>query len=544
MNMFLLAGLAFAIWHHLYYHRLDGRIVTESKGTFDVSNQEWHAGFGTALAFLTKSCFAASITMAYKQYAWVQMRSRSYSVGGLDAIFAATSDLSAYISPDFIIHSRLAALVASFTWIMPFAALVTQATLTVVPSSKVTSNFSLVPGLNFYDPTNFQSSGLDSDVSPVLSRILAAAISIPGILPMNPIYANSTYNMTFLGPALHCIQPTDNETLSALKDAFDNEGRLYGSSGGGTIYLSYQNDSALWFRLLYESLTCNLRNHTYNVQFSASASTQIIIETPTHQFDDVGSRLSISYNAYLQALTNVFNGSIVIYVNAPQGQTADSAYAAIGSYETRVADTALISLIVDAIDKAASSPAAPFGASVASLQVQLSEVDRNLARNMTFAELMEEIARNATLSLFSDSRFWAKERNLVDVATTIPVNRHFYDQRNLLLAYGIAFGVSLVCLSLGIWALYDNGVSHGMAFSSILAATRNSQVNEITNWNTLGAEPMSETTLQAKLMFGVLLHEQIGCSEDNKPENVEGGYYAAFGPPEKISRIKKGMVII
>jgi hypothetical protein len=112
----LVSGVGLAFGHYFYFKSLDGTIVVPPKSRYDLDDQEWHARFGTALAFLVKTCFAAAVTIAYKQSAWLNMRSNAHSISGLDSMFSGTTDILAYLSLDFMLNAKVAALMAGVTW--------------------------------------------------------------------------------------------------------------------------------------------------------------------------------------------------------------------------------------------------------------------------------------------------------------------------------------------------------------------------------------------------------------------------------------------
>lgn len=113
---FLVSGVGLAVGHYYYFMSLEGTIVVPPKGRYDLDDQEWHARFGTALAFLVKTCFVAAVAIAYKQSAWLNMRSKAHSVSGLDSMFSGTTDILAFFSLDFMLHAKVAALIAGVTW--------------------------------------------------------------------------------------------------------------------------------------------------------------------------------------------------------------------------------------------------------------------------------------------------------------------------------------------------------------------------------------------------------------------------------------------
>jgi hypothetical protein len=112
----LVSGVGLALGHYFYFKSLDGTIVNPPKGRYDLDDQEWHSRFGTALAFLVKTCFAAAVAIAYRQSAWLNMRSNAHPISGLDSLFSGTTDILAYLSLDFMLHAKAAALIAGVTW--------------------------------------------------------------------------------------------------------------------------------------------------------------------------------------------------------------------------------------------------------------------------------------------------------------------------------------------------------------------------------------------------------------------------------------------
>jgi hypothetical protein len=87
------------------------------------------------------------------------------------------------------------------------------------------------------------------------------------------------------------------------------------------------------------------------------------------------------------------------------------------------------------------------------------------------------------------------------VTTTIAVNSYYFEARSLVLSYTIAFVVSLFCVFVGLRAMFVNGVSHSMSFSTIVAVTRNSTLDHLLVGNSLGAEPMNMEVMAKKLFL-------------------------------------------
>ena len=86
MVLLFIAGIAFAVGHHIFYHSLDGTLVTST------SQQEWTIRIGTGLAFLVKAALAAAVGVAFTQYLWTVARTEAMAVGSIDAMFSMTKN--------------------------------------------------------------------------------------------------------------------------------------------------------------------------------------------------------------------------------------------------------------------------------------------------------------------------------------------------------------------------------------------------------------------------------------------------------------------
>ena len=119
MLALLVLGITLAVGHQCYYHSLAGTEVfstTNQTSAWDTSRQEWKIRFGTAFAFLAKTCLASSIAIAYTQHIWASRRKKAYSISGLDSLFSATSDVFAFASLDLTVRAKIDAVLAAFVW--------------------------------------------------------------------------------------------------------------------------------------------------------------------------------------------------------------------------------------------------------------------------------------------------------------------------------------------------------------------------------------------------------------------------------------------
>lgn len=105
-----LAGIVFAIGHHFYYASLDGTPVTSGV------SQQWATRIGTGLAFLSKACLAASVSVAFTQRLWVTVKKKPISLGSLDNVFSLTTDPLAFLSFEVLFSAKILSLLAVCVW--------------------------------------------------------------------------------------------------------------------------------------------------------------------------------------------------------------------------------------------------------------------------------------------------------------------------------------------------------------------------------------------------------------------------------------------
>lgn len=110
MVLLFIAGIAFAVGHHIFYHSLDGTLVTST------SQQEWTIRIGTGLAFLVKAALAASVGVAFTQYLWTIARTEAMAVGSIDAMFSMTKNPLAFINFEVLWKAKLLVLLALASW--------------------------------------------------------------------------------------------------------------------------------------------------------------------------------------------------------------------------------------------------------------------------------------------------------------------------------------------------------------------------------------------------------------------------------------------
>ena len=92
----LVAGVAFALGHHVFYDRLDGEKIPAgdySMGKYNsgITKQQTNTAIGTGLAFAVRTYFVIAVGTAYVQLFWKSLRESSSKLFDLRSIDMAYS---------------------------------------------------------------------------------------------------------------------------------------------------------------------------------------------------------------------------------------------------------------------------------------------------------------------------------------------------------------------------------------------------------------------------------------------------------------------
>lgn len=127
MYGFFIAGILFATGHHLFYYSLNGK---------EARDQLRMLRYGTALAFLAKACFAATVIFAFRQRAWMTVRHKILTLEAVDSLFAAADDLTALLNWEMWKNAKTAICLAIYIWSTPLVVILTSDTLAVTPITR------------------------------------------------------------------------------------------------------------------------------------------------------------------------------------------------------------------------------------------------------------------------------------------------------------------------------------------------------------------------------------------------------------------------
>ncbi|ETS74373.1 hypothetical protein PFICI_14239 [Pestalotiopsis fici W106-1] len=577
MVVCFLSGTSFALIHHFYYSYLTGQQVPPP------NIQEWPIRLGSGLAFLTKSTFTAAVGTAYTQHIYTVFRKRSLSVRGIDSAFAAANSIIKLVSWELFSKVKAGFLLGLIAWSIPLAMTIPPATLSVVPKSETRLYDINAPTLNL-SGYHLAATSLDpnknGEVSPATQRLFTATYSGAAVLSM-PALVNSTpnaaYNSKFLGPLITCgsLNSSESGIMGKIVHHTSNwyQSLINSSNAGNVKYLLFRphehfmdgagnpnetfdygtfisgivsttpseaSDAAgpqvdrFWVYSDHGSWACRTWNATFRGTFTTHMQKQEITvhksNTTLAPLGDYSQNWSDShsrtaYEMIIHLIFSLLEGAIVHDLR-PDPNPKVNAVPTV--FKTDILKTGMIGAlnlttpqVTGTLKMGRQAPGKPI----------VTEEDQALSQGMSLGDLIEQLSRNITLSFFSDKQFWSLEGQGYNTTVIAPFrhNVYWYNPRNLLIAYGFAFGFTLFSVAIGARAFFINGVSHSTNFSAVLQNTRNPTLDELARGNGMGCKPLDKTLKTTKLRFGIL-----ATSMERGKMGVDGPVQIGFGKPDEI----------
>lgn len=383
---------------------------------------------------------------------------------------------------------------------------------------------------------NFEGVGNLDGPSPAINRLVAATMSSISILPFNAPSPNSSYSLTFYGPAFRCqdlaTAVTEEGHLNTsettpIQDAWaltmdpqlseNTHEPFFTAASTEAVFKVNRDDHLLFLNTnLYQgssrNYSCRLWNTSYTVSFSFDDGVQSTTIQSLHHVapaqwvrDALYTLLApgdVQYQALFEALVNAL--------------TAQLGWGSTGSLIGQ--DSAVLT---------SGLPACP--EVVAQLGNFAMLFSGWMCRAGSVPAAIEDFSHNVTLSLLS-SEFLANE-TAADVTTRRPVTFYTYNWRNLALAYAISVFAALVCAAVGVQALMLNGYSATASFSTILLTTRNEELDHVARGHCLGESPMDKSLGRTMLRYGILNSQ---ASDRSKVP------HAAFGLSGDVRELRRG----
>ena len=153
-----------------------------------------------------------------------------------------------------------------------------------------------------------------------------------------------------------------------------------------------------------------------------------------------------------------------------------------------------------------------------------------------FPRAIERKFGELVLSLMSQPQFLSVINTSVPCSIESSVQAWEYRPFWLVISYAVATGVTLLVIAVGTYALLDNGYGMDTSFSTILAVTRNRELDSLMEGCSLGRMPLPDRVSQTKLRFGEVVgnpeaidrgikHAAFGFESNVRPLHVGGQYY-------------------
>ncbi|KAK7425975.1 hypothetical protein QQZ08_007557 [Neonectria magnoliae] len=540
---FWLCGLAFSLGHHGYYASLDGKLAT---------NQEWVIRYGTGFSFLIKACYAASLSIAIKQLVWALVRHAASSIKAIDALFSITTDVTSLFVGEVWRQTPKLAVIAIILWLIPLAAIVTPASISVSTAEVITTRTCEIPMLDFdkkFDWTwespqmalaNFnETQQIDPDFpngdedpwethipagysyagpSPFIEKLLRRVFIGGQILDTPSICGpNCTYTASVPGLGYRCfVVPSDSFEARRVNRSLANSGLaavyhavlLIDRGVSGMVVQQERRDNGTLEHSL-EYFSCEPRRVVYHLTFSfvnnirtIEYGEEVVVGQVSWPTFPSNRSLSASYArtnfwAY-QGLADVLGQHIKGSMWLPIGGGTTSSTTL--SYTSLVAQQTAEGNPNQTVFQALYWP------------------------KLQFRTKLRELVRNVSISLLAEPSVHVYSTVIGDCSVSDSSGRWTYDSVPLWIAYGSLCFVGLMGLWIGAMSIYFNGCTSDVSFSRILCTTRNGALDQAVAGSRFGAHPLVEELQKTRLQFGEI-------SDEN---------HAGFGLEQQIIAFERG----
>ncbi|KAI1083464.1 hypothetical protein F5B20DRAFT_595472 [Whalleya microplaca] len=541
-----LMGIISAISHDRFYESYNGQPVST------LLQQQLITIVGTTLAFLFRMFMTISTGAAFAQQLFHSLRITDESIGHLDMLFDLSNN-ALYLGNIrlWLSHPELLA-IALMIWSLPLAAVFPPGAINVQPVVKYTNQTSprpVQPQQSWHGSQKFASCQLDytamwkvngdndtyldvlcNGPSSDLYSTTLSSVSQRNILPIPPPNLNSSYGLSFIGPALGCTVMSSTETKAVNTSAALAREHSYlpgmhtilgGVNGPESLVLRYNawshmssidNGSSCYnltspnwhngtnssnecssapntnyFFLTSSSpaedsialIKCQLHNATYDVGFSFENSIQRVEVRSAELHESIMSNTTVDidrpdysnivYTAMLDAMNNMVLGA-TLNDTAAGSTTSNLMY-----YDGLVGATALRDFI---------------------------EGERRLIAD-DVRILLEQMFHNITISTMSSPALRLPEADKAEIVTTTWGSINGFASFNIFLC---------VCWGLFVIYYHHNQASYSMRFSTILRTTRSEQIaTAVAPEGRKGEDPVSKDLLKIKLS---LSHKKDDGNQD------------------------------
>ncbi|KAG7045572.1 het-r protein [Colletotrichum scovillei] len=516
MCLSMMGGVGFAVGHHCFYGSLAGT-PPSSETYYDLggaTSQQLNIALGTLLASMSKILLSIAISTAQEQHAWSVLKARPSKLRSIDGLLASKSNALNILDARLWMLYPLSMFLSLLFWLLPFATLLTPATLTVKAAVARSIIVGPVPSISFTNEafaritvgtrTTTYSGPSDGVTRAALSSLISGTIT-----PIASTYNNASWSLNFEAPALRCsaLGADDELRINVTKSATErcsssgycyryiswmpdtttdlspflpgNKGATRDTISGPrdapiSLYVVENNDDGLLDSnmLVFDSFTkCTLYSASYQTEFSYRSgvqeiSTITIANEPSEPWlqgvDAMSTKtfkkgVGVPFKAVMDAFSSMLIGSVLINRNI-QG--------APRIIQTQVGITNLAKNLMFFGKQSSNQP----------------EAGHEIPR------LLENMFLNTTLSLVSQAELNPTEPIQATIETEVYQNIYTYSVAPLWIAYGVAVGITILSITVGTWAVVGAGSSYSSKFSTILRLAFNVRLSEYVELQDTGGE--------------------------------------------------------
>ena len=365
-----------------------------------------------------------------------------------------------------------------------------------------------------HDVGLFEVGSADSLLGPTvaLQRIALQVLTTSSVIPWSSSCGdNCTYPLIFLGPAFECLPATNLTQVTANPFVQFN---ATSSDGVGlspvSLLIAYGPNNT--------QMNCTLYNSTYKLDVVYFNNLLNIHNVNVTFHNAVPSSAGVAYEQYIGTRNQT------IY-STPQWWTFLNQYTLAGAVSGN-----LVGSLSVTVNRGWIADRTLIGVSTL--------VNLTQGSSATFPENFEaEVERlmiNTTLSLcgFTTQAIFpgaggatsSPPGNLSSVDATITTfpPRYTYAKAVFWEIYSAGFTLSSLCLLIGYFATFRNGVGGDNSFSQILVTTRNSALDTLCEGSELGGERITSRVKEAQVMLGMVGQEgrHVGFGLKNETDPI------------------------
>ncbi|KLO14355.1 hypothetical protein SCHPADRAFT_320203 [Schizopora paradoxa] len=444
----LLLGQILMIVHHVFYAHLNGKITDDAAGELPVflRDQNNVNFLGTTVAHGARIVLSMAVGAALAQLLWETLCSRSHTLQQIDAIIKCGD------SPFHLSSLRAATtsfpifLVSFIASSMALLVIITPGSLTISLDYQRTKPCSVPTVPSGVMDSLFEDSNQNLEISTLsilTSKSYYPPFQVDRDMACGVGASTCTYNVSFVAPALDCIDITNQTDLSFfINPEFSDSSAPFPIYNGTSNNLNYKEGDIMFIEILTQDLVkgatqainCTAHNATYEVSVNLGVdTTSVQVWNVTLQSPLIFEPTFLS--SYASEAISTLQGVVTA---GPNGYTSSE----FGS----VQQSAFL----------VTTPSGNHTLSEDVLQFPISYM-----QNASISLLSGNVNYNFSNETSSNLQY-------VNSTCSSTFTAYAYDPIRLLVPYGIALVLTALVAARGCWLIIRNGEEEKIVFSHIV----------------------------------------------------------------------------